>query len=448
MTTPLSAPGTPASPAIGAAAPSLDGLLERHRLPPMRHVAWLIMGLIAAFIAWAAVAQLDEVSVAQGEVAPQGKVKVIQHLEGGLILDIHVSEGDVVRPGDPLLLLDLATGGVNRDEMQVRLDGLRLTRARLQAEADGAPLKFPEAEAQRRPDLVRAEQETHAARVTELKTSVAVLQQQVNQRGAEVRELEAQSRATAANLKLAREKLGMSASLLKDGLTARMDHLQLQSEVEGLQGSLNTLSESVPRARAALAETEARLAEISQRFRREALEQIGETELNIARTEELLTKATDQQLRTEIRSPIDGIVKNMRHNTIGGVVRAGEPILDLVPSRDDLVVEARLNPVDRGYVRVGQEATIKISTYDYARYGGLKGQVVLVAPDSTVPENGQPFFRVQVKPEKFHLGDRPDEYVISPGMEATVDIHTGTRSVLDYLIKPVLKLKHEAFRER
>lgn len=449
---PTSSPAVPASAAAAAAAradtPTLDGLLDRHAVPPFRHVAWVVMALIATFVAWATVAQLDEVAVAMGEVAPQGKVKVIQHLEGGLIVDIYVNEGDAVKPGDPLLLLDLATGGVNRDEMQVRLDGLRLTRARLHAEAEDTPLTFPEAEAQRRPELLHAEQETYAARIAELKSSVAVLRQQVNQRDAEVRELEAQSRATAANLRLAREKLGMSASLLKDGLTARMDHLQLQSEVEGLQGSLNALAEGVPRARAALAEAEARLAEIGQRFRREALEQIGETELNIARTEELLTKATDQQLRTEIRSPIEGIVKNMRHNTIGGVVRAGEPILDLVPSRDDLVIEARLNPVDRGYVREGQEATVKISTYDYARYGGLKGTVVLVAPDSTTPENDQPYFRVVVKPEKYYLGDRPDEYAITPGMEATVDIHTGTRSVLDYLIKPVLKMKHEAFRER
>lgn len=443
-----SAAAAPTQTAARTQGPTLDGLLDHYHVPPFRHVAWVVMALIAAFVVWAAIAQLDEVAVATGEVAPQGKVKVIQHLEGGLIVDIYVSEGDVVRPGDPLLLLDLATGGVNRDEMQVRLDGLRLTRARLHAEAEGTPVQFPAAEAQRRPELLRAEQDTHAARIAELKTSVAVLREQVNQRGAEVREIDAQSRAAAANLKLAREKLGMSASLLKDGLTARMDHLQLQSEVEGLQGSLNSLAESMPRARAALAETEARLAEISQRFRREALEQIGETELNIARTEELLAKATDQQMRTEIRSPIDGIVKNMRHNTIGGVVRAGEPILDLVPSRDDLVIEARLNPVDRGYVREGQEATVKISTYDYARYGGLKGEVVLVAPDSTTPENDQPYFRVVVKPEKYHLGERPDEYVITPGMEATVDIHTGTRSVLDYLVKPVLKLKHEAFRER
>ncbi|MFA7430039.1 MAG: HlyD family type I secretion periplasmic adaptor subunit [Rhodospirillaceae bacterium] len=428
--------------------PTLDILIQRHKAPPRRYITWLIMALIAVFIVWASVAQLDEVSVATGEVAPQGRVKVVQHLEGGLIVDIYVAEGDEVRQGDPLMLLDLATGGVNREELQVRIDGLLLTRARLTAEAEGTPLVFPEEEAKRRPDLVRAERETHEARRSELSSSVSVLQQQVNQRSSEVRELEARSRATATNLRLGREKLAMSASLLQEGLTARMDHLQLQAEVEDLQGTLNTLSESIPRAQSALAESEARLAEIGLRFRREAVEQIGETELNLARNQELLGRATDQQLRTEIRSPIDGIVKNMRHNTIGGVVKAGEPILDLVPSRDDLVVEARLNPMDRGYVREGQEATLKISTYDYARYGGLKGEVILVAPDSTVPENDEPFFRVVVKPEKYFLGDRPDEYQISPGMEATVDIHTGTRSVLDYLIKPVLKLKHEAFRER
>jgi adhesin transport system membrane fusion protein len=431
-----------------ASPPTLDVLVQRYKAPPRRYVTWLVMALIATFIAWASVAQLDEVSVATGEVAPQGRVKVVQHLEGGLIVDIFVAEGDEVRQGDPLMLLDLATAGVNRDELQIRIDGLLLTRARLSAEAENLPLVFPEEEAKRRPELVRAERETYDARRNELTQSVSVLQQQVNQRSSEVRELEARSRATASNLRLAREKLAMSASLLKEGLTARMDHLQLQAEAEDLQGTLNTLAESIPRVQSALAEAEARLAEIALRFRREAVEQIGETELNLARNQELLGRATDQQLRTEIRSPIDGIVKNMRHNTIGGVVKAGEPILDLVPSRDDLVIEARLNPMDRGYVREGQEATLKISTYDYARYGGLQGEVILVAPDSTVPENDQPFFRVVVKPEKYYLGDKPGEYPISPGMEATVDIHTGTRSVLDYLIRPVLKLKHEAFRER
>ncbi len=427
---------------------SLEETLSLRKDPGIRRLAWVVMTLLAGFVTWSVFAGLDEVATAQGEVAPQGKVKVIQHLEGGLITDIFVREGDFVREGTPLMQLDLATGGVNREEMQVRIDGLKLTQARLQAEATGSPLALPGGIATARPQLAGAELDTYEARAAELESTLKVLNEQINQRQSEIRELEARQTAAAGNLRVAREKLRMSASLLQDGLTARMDHLQLESEVENLQGELASLKEAVPRARAALAEAQERYREETLRYRREAKEQLSEVKLNLARTRELLETATDQQARTEIRSPIDGIVKNMRYNTIGGVVKAGEPIMDIVPSKDNLVIEARLQPVDRGYVREGQSATVKISTYDYARYGGLSGKVVLVAPDSTTPEQGAPFFRVLVQPEKYYLGDREGEYAITPGMQATVDIHTGTRSVLEYLIKPVLKIKHEAFRER
>jgi adhesin transport system membrane fusion protein len=427
---------------------SLEDALALRRAPGIRRLAWIVMGLLGGFVLWSVFAPLDEVSVAEGEVAPKGKVKVIQHLEGGLITGIFIHEGDLVHPGAPLMQLDLATSGVNRDEMQVRIDGLQLSLARLVAEATGSELAFPEAIAARRPQLAAAETDTFMARRDELNATLSVLREQVKQRESEVGELEARQTATGNNLRLAREKLRMSASLLSDGLTARMDHMQLQSETEDLQGQAAVLAQSVPRARAALAEGRERLREETLRFRREAKEQLTEVKLNLARNVELLEKATDQQNRTEIRSPIEGVVKNMRYNTIGGVIKAGEPILDIVPSKDNMVVEARLAPVDRGYVREGQDATIKISTFDYARYGGLQGKVVLVAPDSTTPEQAAPYFRVLVEPQKNYLGDRPGQYVITPGMQATVDIHTGKRSVLDYLIRPVLKIKHEAFRER
>lgn len=431
-----------------SASPLLDDLVVRHRAPGIRRIAWLIMTLIGLFIAWASVAQLDEVASAMGEVTPQGRIKVIQHLEGGLVTDIAVREGDTVHVGDALMTLDLGSLGTNREEIQVRIDGLELTRARLTAEANGASLSFPEAEAARRPALVQAERGAYQARASELEATLRVLADQERQRSAELRELQAKRQANLLNIRLLRQKLGMSASLLRDGLTAKMDHVQLQSDVEMLQGDISVLDQSIPRVEASLAEAHSRIDEARLSFRREAREQLSQVELDLARNRELLAKATDQQTRTEIKSPIDGIVKNLRISTIGGVIRGGEPIMDIVPSKDDLVVEVRLAPTDRGYVREGQKATIKISTYDFVRYGGLDGTVVMVAPDSTIPEQGLPYFRVLVQPHKYYLGDKPGDYRISPGMQATVDIHTGTRSVLDFLIKPVLKMKHEAFRER
>ncbi len=176
--------------------------------------------------------------------------------------------------------------------------------------------------------------------------------------------------------------------------------------------------------------------------------ELGDVEVEIRRIDELLAEATAQSGRTLIRSPTDGIVKNLRINTIGGVVRPGEPILDIVPECDRLVVEARLDPADRGYVRVGQPALVKLTTYDYVRYGGLEGEVVRIAPDSDVTQAGRPYFRVVVETRKTWLGDTKDSLPISVGMQATVDIRTGRRTVLDYLLRPVLKLKSEAFRER
>lgn len=426
----------------------LDDLLVQNETPSWRVVAYVIMGLLALFLLWAGFAELDEVAIAQGEVVPQGRVKTIQHLEGGIIDELFVREGDTVREGVPLVQLDLAGTVTNIQELQVRLDGLLIRKARLEAEANGTPLSLPSDLADGMDRTVEAEQQAYQARLRELNSTRAVLEGQALQRSQDVREVEARLKAVRTNLGLARERLGMSADLLTDKLQSPMEHLTIQSEVESFEGEIAALSEALPRAQAALEEAFERVQELGLRFAREAREQLGETELNIARTEELLETAADQQTRTTIRSPIKGVVKNMRYTTIGGVVRTGEPILDIVPSDDTLVVEARLNPMDRGFVKEGQEATVKIDTYDFVRYGGIDGTVISVAPDSTVPENAPPYFKVVIKTPKPWLGEESDGNLISPGMGATVDIHTGTKSVMDYLIKPVLKLKHEAFRER
>ena len=427
----------------------LDVLLAQHPLPAWRAVAWPIVALLTALLLWASITTLEQVAVATGEVTPQGKVKVIQHLEGGIIEAVFVAEGAAVRAGDPLLRLDLATAGVNRKELLARLDNALLHRARVRALSEEAPLAMPADAAARQPDVARAEAEAFAARRRELDSSVGALRAQVHQRELEVQELEAKRKATASNLALARERLKMSASLLQEGLTARMEHLRLQSEVESLEGEAQTLVASLPRARAGVGEAGQRLREATDRFRREAREELGETEQTIARVQELLASATDQGRRAEIRSPIDGVVKKLRTNTIGGVVTPGEAIMEIVPSGDRLVVSARLSPMDRGYVNAGQRAVVKISTYDFVRYGSLPGTVTQVAPDASADaKTGTPYFEVTVETVRSWLGAEPGDLPITPGMQATVDIRTGSRSVIDYLLKPVLKLRDEAFRER
>jgi len=406
------------------------------------------MILLASLTAWSYFATLDEVAVANGEVVPQGKVKTVQHLEGGIVQEIFVADGDTVKEGDPLVQLDLASGGTNLDELQVRLDSELLVRARLVAEAEGGEIAFPQDVAGRRPTLVAAQRQAFEARRRELASTLDVMREQVKQKQLETEELSAKRTAVSRNFNLAKERLKMSKSLLAEGLTAKMEHLELEAEVENLDGEMRSLEPSIPKAKAAVQEARQRLRESEIRFRREAQDELGKVEQNVARIQELLLEAQEQGSRAEIKSPIDGVVKNMLYNTIGGVVRPGEPILEIVPTADNLVVDAKLNPTERGFIRAGQKAVVKISTYDFARYGGLDGEVVRVSPDTSTDENGAPFFKVVVRTDRNYLGRDENDLPITPGMQATVDIHTGQKSVLDYLVRPVLKLRHEAFRER
>lgn len=426
----------------------LEALVRSHPLPTWRLIAWPIMIVLTVLIVWSRFAMLDEVSVAMGEVVPQGKVKTIQHLEGGIIEQIFVRDGDTVKEGDTLLQLNLASSGTNKEELEVRLDGQILEAARYEAEARGTAPNFPADVEQRRPTLAAAQRRTFAARKSELDNKLQVVHQQFVQREQEVRELESQLSSARKNLTLARERLRMSGSLLKEGLTPKIEHLQLEAEVESLEGQVQGLAPSIARARAAVSEAQQRIQEERSRFRREAEDALGGASQAIARIQSLLREATAQSVRAEVKSPIDGVVKNLRFNTLGGVVRPGDALMEIVPTGGNLVVEAKLKPTDRGYVKEGQPAVVKISTYDFVRYGSLDGEVILVAADTSQDEKFGPYYRVIVQTHKSYLGDRAGELPILPGMEATVDIHTGQKSVMDYLVKPVLKLKAEAFRER
>ncbi|MBN35705.1 MAG: multidrug resistance efflux pump [Rhodospirillaceae bacterium] len=426
----------------------LDDLQEKTKVSSIRIFAWSVVILLIILGAWASQAELDEVATAFGEVVPQGQVKTIQHLEGGIIEEMFVTEGDIVMAGDPLVRLDLTASDTREAELQVTLDGLVLRRARLLAEANGEEPAFTEDVVQRRPQMAQNEINSLNARRAEMESSMLSAEEQVHQREADLRQLEEESGALRSQLTLAREAFSMAEDLITDGLISRQDHLALKIEVDQIQGQLATVNASIPGAESALAEAKERMREAELAFQRNALDELANVEIQIDTTQEEILKATAVARRTLISSPIDGVVKSQRFYTIGAVVRPGEAIMDIVPSDDQLVVEARLNPQDVGYVREGQAATVKISTYDYIRYGGLDAEVILVSPDSHQDESGNTYFRVVAATDRAYLGSEPGEYPITSGMEATVDIHTGTNSVLTYLLKPVFKLRHEAFRER
>jgi len=407
----------------------------------------VVVLLIVGALVWASLSSLDEVAIAEGEIVPQGQVRVVQHLEGGIIKQIHVDEGQPVSVGSPLVELDLASGGVNREEIQVRIDGLVLKRARMAALVAGTPPAYPDDAAARHPGLVKAENEALELTRAQLESRLSSARERVGQRVLEVTELEARRNALARSLPLVQERFRLSKSLVDEDLTPRMEHLERARELEEIKGESARLNASLPRAQAALAEAQENGREIELEFRRGISEQVTLVQLEIAREQERLLKATEQRARAIIASPIEGVIQNLAYHTIGGVVGPGDPIMQIVPSRERLLIEARLDPRDIGHVEVGQRAVAKISTYDFVRYGGLEGTVINIAADADTDDRGRHYFKVIVETGDSTLGDDGNLPII-PGMIATVDIHTGEKRVIDYLIQPVLKTRSEAFRER
>jgi membrane fusion protein, adhesin transport system len=296
---------------------------------------------------------LDEVAIAEGEIVPQGQVRTVQHLEGGIVKLIHVDEGEAVKIGQPLVELDLASAGTNREELQVRIDGLVLKQARLTALVVGSDPDYPSAATARHPKLVAAENEALRLTRAQLQSRMASAAKGVEQRVLEITELEARRSALARSLPLVRERFELSKSLLEEKLTPRMENLERERELEEIKGDTARLNASLPRVHAALAEAQENGREIELEFRRGISEQITLVELEITREQERLLKATEQRARAIISSPIDGVIQNLAYHTIGGVVGPVDAIMQIVPSSERLLIEARPDPRDIGHVEVG-----------------------------------------------------------------------------------------------
>ncbi|MFT6556762.1 HlyD family type I secretion periplasmic adaptor subunit [Sneathiella sp.] len=422
-------------------------LERKYPLSAWRWAGLLAIGMISAFVIWTQYAIFEEVAVLPGEVVPRDQVKVIQHLEGGIVEKIFVKEGQLVQEGDPLMHLDLAINAINEKALNAQLQGLLIKRARLIAESENSAPNYPKITDEVVKAVLEAEKNIHRTRLAQHKSKLKILEDKAQQKKLDVDQLQIKKKAIQADLEVARRKFSMSKELLSANLTPKIEHLELEIALTRLEGELKILGPSIPRAKAAASEFSEKVQEEKLNFIRDAQEQLSKTEIEIARLRELLVTAGEQVTRTTVRSPIDGIVKNLRINTLGGIVRPGDAIMDIVPSSDILVVEAKLNPADRAFIEVGQQVTVKLTAYDFFTYGGLSGRVSNIAADSTTTSDGETFFKVIVETETGDA-DKVDQLLVTPGMQAMVDVHTGSKSVMQYLLQPVLKMRHESFRER
>jgi adhesin transport system membrane fusion protein len=416
-----------------------------------RTTATLLLLAMAAFviaaIAWAGRARVDEVAVGAGRVIPTSQVQVVQNLEGGILSALMVTEGDVVEAGQVLLRIDDTTFASSFRENRARYLGFLASLARLEAEVEGKPVVFPADLADER-EVVANERALLDARRAELDASLDVLRRQEEQRKQELLELQRRITGTDQRLALARQELGIMAPMVERGVTPRVELLRVQRLVNELEQDLETARISVPKADAALAEAQRRQAERRAAFRSAAQQDLNTQRVQLRALQESLTSVRDRVARTEVKSPVRGIVQRVKVNTIGGVIKPGDDLVEIVPLDDTLLVEARIRPSDIAFLRPGQSAQVKLTAYDYATYGILPGKLEYISADTIVDEQGQSYYRIRVRTETNYLGTEDKPLHIIPGMVAQVDVVTGKKTVLEYLLKPVIRARTNALRER
>jgi membrane fusion protein, adhesin transport system len=402
--------------------------------------------IVALF--WAAFANLDVVTRGKGKVIPSTKVQTVQNLEGGILTEILVREGDFVEKDQPLVRLDDIRFSSSYKETRSKYLTLLARSSRFYAEANDKPVEIPAIVWQEDKSLAENEIALFNSRASELQSSIDILKQQETQTKQELAEHNAQVHKLARSYELVKQELDMSAPLEADGAISEVEILRLKRSVNDLRGELEATRLAVPRLQSAYEEISNKITDIEITFRTDARSKLNEIEAELSTTEETLRGQKDRVNRTLVTSPVKGTVKQILATTIGGVVKPGMDLVEIVPIEGNLLVEAHVRPADIAFLRPDQNAQVKLTAYDYAIYGGLPAKLEHISADTITDENGESFYLIRVRTARNYLGTESHPLKIIPGMTAVVDILTGEKSVLDYLLKPVLRAREMAMRER
>lgn len=413
-----------------------------------RLIIWTTLILLVMFIIWASFSELEEVTRGEGKVVPSSHVQVVQNLEGGIISEILVNVGDNVKKDQLLLKMDPTRFSSSFEENRAKYLSDKAKAARLRAEATGTALAIPGDVEKERPDIAARERQLFQSRRMELTSSSEIKRQQINQRTQELKELQVKLVELNRTYSLLQKEISMIKPLVKKGAASDVEVLQLERQASQMEGDIERIREEIPRAQFKLQEGQVSLNELNLNFRNKSNAESNEVlrELDESASSSLALK--DRLDRTSIRSPVDGIVNRVMVKTVGGVVQPGMDLVEIVPMHGNLVVEAKIKPSDIAFLRPAQKATIKFTAYDYTIYGSLTAELEHVGADSITDDKGNSFFLVRLRTDKTYLGTTTHPLPIMPGMVATVDILTGKKTVLSYILKPVLKARYMALRER
>lgn len=422
-----------------------------YELPIQSHLILLTtLVFVVVALVWANFATLDEVTRGQGKTIPSSQIQVVQNLEGGIVSEILVREGDAVDKDQVLLQLDRVRFASSFQEAKLKYYELLANTARLNAEINGGALQLPDEVVKQAPQIADNVRQLLASRQHELKSNTDILSEQIRQREQEIVELQSKSEQLGRSYKMLQDEVKMSEPLVADGAMSQVELLRLQRAANDLRGELNSANLAMPRARSALDEARNKLSEIKARFRTEALKELNETKAELDRTSASAVALEDRVSRTRVLSPVKGTVKRIKINTVGGVIQPGMDLLEIVPVEDQLLIEAKIRPADIAFLHPGQQAVVKLTAYDYSIYGGLDAVLEHISADSIPGEkkDEDSYYLIRLRTATNTLQNRGERLQIIAGMTAEVDILTGKKTVLEYLMKPIFKARDRALRER
>ncbi len=426
----------------------VSSALQRHGNSAAYLLSFAVCLLVICFVAWAHYAVLDEVTRGSGQVIPSRHVQVIQHLEGGILEEVMVRENQIVQPGDILVRLSNEQAASHyRDSFSQSMEH-RASIARLEAEVNEQELSLPAEIARHDPQIVMDQKQIYAARKEQLQLELNILNSQYQQKMQEIGGMESKKDQLGKNLELAREQVAIATPLVEKKLFPKVEYLSLEREINSITGEIQSLELNIPRAVEAAQEIKRRQAQRRAEFKSTAAAELNKKRGELKSLLEANVAGQDRATRTDVRSPVRGTVKKIYINTLGGVVKPGESILEIIPLDETLLIEAKIRPADIAFLHPGQKSMVKITAYDYGIYGGLEGFVEQISADTIEDDRREKFFMVKLRTTTNAINYRGEKLPIIPGMTASVDILTGKKTVLEYLLKPIIKARQNALRER
>ena len=442
----MSAIATPQPSAMDALCRHFEQSLGHHRrLQLSRSLIWGVALSTVGLGVWMAVAEVDRVVHTQGRIIPSGKQQLVQHLEGGIVSKVFVKEGDTVQAGQSLIAVSDLLANSSRGEKRARLEGLLARAARLQAEAEGTRFAAPAGVDASSPAMSN-ELDAFTARQAKLSQTLRVLDEQITQRRQELAEHEVRAKGLTGELDVARQQLSLVTAMHAKNAASQLELLEAKAKHERLSTQIREAEAALPRLRAGAQELQARHAEVAAQFRSEARSGLSDTRIELERLQQELGAEDDRVRRTVINAPMSGTVNKVFFNTVGGVVKPGDTLMELTPSQSNVVIEARVSPAERGAMQVGQRTVVKVAAFDYTTYGTLEGKVTEISADSLPDERGERYFRVGIDVDP--ASARQFGQSLTPGMTVMADAVTGQRTVLQYLLSPIRGLNSTAFRDR